>query len=45
MFALVANLMAATELVSEENIKSTLRTDPDYAIELLDAFYQEQIIQ
>ena len=37
--------MAATEPVSETEIESTLRTDPDYAIELLDAFYQEKIIQ
>jgi hypothetical protein len=41
----VANLMATTEPISETEIESTLRTDPDYAIELLDAFYQEQIIK
>jgi len=37
--------MAATEPVSETEIESTLRTDPDYAIELPDASYQEKIIQ
>ena len=37
--------MAAAEPVSETEIESTLRIDPDYAIELLDAYYQEQIIQ
>ena len=37
--------MAMTEPVTEEEIESTLRTDPDYAIELLDAFFQEHIIQ
>jgi hypothetical protein len=41
----VANLMATTEPVSEDDLESTLRTDPDYAIELLDLCYQEQIIQ
>lgn len=37
--------MATAEPVSETEIESTLRTDPDYAIELLGAFYQEKIIQ
>jgi len=37
--------MAATEPVSETEIESALRSDPDYAIELLDVFYQEAIIQ
>lgn len=37
--------MATTEPVSEEEIEATLRTDPNYAIELLDAFYREQILQ
>jgi hypothetical protein len=37
--------MAAAEPVSEIEIESALRSDPDYAIELLDAYYQEKIIQ
>lgn len=37
--------MATTEPISESEIESTLRTDPDYVIELLDLGYQEQIIQ
>ena len=37
--------MATTEPVSEDDLESTLRTDPDYAIELLDLCYQEQIVQ
>jgi RNA polymerase sigma factor (sigma-70 family) len=41
----VANLMAATDPVSEADIESALRDDPNYAIELLDTFYQEQIIK
>ncbi len=39
------NVMATTEPITEEEIESSLRTHPNDAIELLDAFYQEQIIR
>jgi DNA-directed RNA polymerase specialized sigma24 family protein len=41
----IANLMATTDPVSEAEIESALRDDPDHAIELLGTFYQKQIVQ
>ena len=37
--------MAATDPVTEADLESALRDDPDFAIELLDAEYQGQIIR
>ncbi|GIW88280.1 MAG: hypothetical protein KatS3mg108_2604 [Isosphaeraceae bacterium] len=37
--------MAATDPVSEADLESAFRDDPDFAIELLDADYQEHILR
>lgn len=37
--------MTSTESVSESELEEALRTDPDFGIEFLDAYFQDRVIR